>query len=168
LWEKSFGGSEVDQSRAIVKTRDNSYIIAGNSFSTDGDISSNFGSSDFWLIKINDLGELIWSKNFGGSNFDYATSITMASNGYVVSGYSQSADNQLTTNFGNNDYWVMKIDEQGTLQWQKSFGGSGFDLALDAIETLDGHIIVVGETESTDYNIAENRGLKDVLIIKVK
>lgn len=168
LWEKSFGGSEVDQSRAIIKTSDNSYIIAGNSFSTDGDITSNLGSSDFWLIKINDLGNLIWSKNYGGSDFDYATSIRKSSNGYVVAGYSQSTNNHLNSNHGNNDFWVMKIDHHGSLLWQKNFGGSGFDLAMDAIETLDNHIIIVGETESNDYDVVENRGLKDVLIVNVK
>jgi hypothetical protein len=168
LWEKSFGGSEVDQSRAIVKTSDNSYIISGNSFSTDGDITSNLGSSDFWLIKINDSGDLLWSKNYGGSDFDYATSIKKASNGYVVAGYSQSSDIQSTSNYGDNDFWVLKIDEQGSLLWQKNFGGSGFDLAFDAIETLDNHIMVVGETESMNHDIIENRGLKDVLIVNVK
>lgn len=168
LWEKSFGGSEIDQARAITKTNDNSYIIAGNSFSTDGDIVENLGGSDFWLIKINDSGELVWSKNLGGSDFDYATSIRKAANGYVVAGYSQSLDNQVTSNYGNNDYWVIKIDEQGSLQWQKNFGGSGFDLAWDAIETMENEIIVVGETESNDFDIVENRGLKDILILKVK
>jgi hypothetical protein len=168
LWEKSFGGSEIDQSRAIVKTNDNNYVIAGNSFSNDGDIDSNLGSSDFWLIKINDLGELIWSKNYGGPDFDYATSIKKSSNGFVVSGYSQSANNQLSSNYGNNDFWVIKIDELGSLLWQKNFGGSGFDLAMDAIETFDNHIIVVGETESNDYDIVENRGLKDVLVVNIK
>jgi hypothetical protein len=168
LWEKSFGGSEIDQSRAIVKTNDNNYVIAGNSFSNDGDIDSNLGSSDFWLIKINDLGELIWSKNYGGPDFDYATSIKKSLNGFVVSGYSQSANNHLSSNYGNNDFWVIKIDEQGFLLWQKNFGGSGFDLAMDAIETFDNHIIVVGETESNDYDIVENRGLKDVLVVNIK
>jgi hypothetical protein len=168
LWEKSFGGSEVDQSRAIVKTADNSYIIAGNSFSSDGDIDINLGSSDFWLIKINDSGELLWSKNYGGSNFDYATAINKTSNGFIISGYSQSSNNQLSNNYGDNDYWVIKIDNQGNLLWQKSFGGSGFDLAFDAIETFNNHIIVVGETESNDYDIVNNRGIKDVLIINIK
>jgi len=163
VWENSFGGSEIDQSRAIVKTDDNAYIIAGNSFSTDGDISQSYGGSDFWLIKINDQGDLLWNKNYGGSDFDYATSIKKTSSGFVVSGYSQSSNN-----YGDNDYWVLKIDVNGTVIWHKNFGGSGFDLAFDAIETFDNRIIVVGETESNDHDIVENRGLKDVLIVNIK
>ena len=167
IWEKSFGGSEIDQSRAIVKTNDNGYIIAGNSFSMDGDIESNLGSSDFWLIKIDDSGQLIWSKNYGGSNFDYATSIRKSHDGYVVAGYSQSSNVQLTSNLGDNDFWVLKIDEQGSVLWQKSLGGSSLDLAWDAIETNDGNILVIGNTESIDHDVTENRGLKDMLVIKV-
>ncbi len=167
IWEKSLGGTEIDQSRAIVKTNDNSYIIAGNSFSTDIDNPSNFGSSDFLLVKLNDNGETIWSKNYGGTNFDYATSISPSKDGYIVSGYSKSSDNQLNSNYGENDFWVIKINEQGNLLWQKNFGGSNLDFAFDAIETLDGGIIVVGETESNDFDIPENKGLKDILVIKI-
>jgi hypothetical protein len=168
LWERSLGGLEIDQSRAIVKTDDNSYIVAGNSFSIDGDNSSNFGSSDFLLVKLNDDGETVWSKNYGGTNFDYATSINQSKDGYIVSGYSKSNDINLTSNYGDNDFWVLKINNQGVLLWQKSFGGSSLDFAFDAIETLEGKIIVVGETESNDFDISENKGLKDVLVLKIK
>ena len=168
IWEKSLGGSEIDQARSIIKTVDNAYIIAGNSFSNDGDIASNLGSSDFLLIKISDNGNLIWSKNFGGSQFDFATSINKSIDGYLVTGYSKSNDNDVNRNFGENDYWVLKISESGGLIWQRNFGGSKLDLAFDAFETNEGEIIVVGETESDDVEIELNKGLKDVLIIKIK
>lgn len=168
LWERSFGGSEVDQSRAIAKTKDNGYIIAGNSFSSDGDNSSNLGSSDFLLVKLNDNGETVWLRNYGGSEFDYATSISQTSNGHIITGYSKSADHQLTSNYGDNDFWALKINENGDILWQKSFGGSAQDLAFDAVETSEGHVIVVGETESTDQDIQQNKGMKDVLVLKIK
>jgi len=167
IWEKSIGGTEIDQSRGIVKTEDNAYIIAGNSFSTDGDISSNIGSSDFFLVKLNDRGAIVWKQNYGGSDFDYATSINKIRNGFVVSGYSKSFDNQLTSNYGETDFWAITIDSDGGLIWQKNFGGSNMDLAFDSIETSEGAIIVVGETESTDNDIPDNKGLKDVLIVKI-
>lgn len=168
LWEKSLGGLEIDQSRAIVKTEDNSYIVAGNSFSTDGNNPSNFGSSDFLLVKLNDDGDTIWSKNYGGTNFDFATSINQSKNGFIVSGYSRSNDINLTSNYGENDFWLLIINNEGNLLWQKNFGGSSLDFAFDAIETLEGKIIVVGETESTDFDISENKGLKDLLVLKIK
>jgi len=167
IWEKSIGGSEIDQSRSLVKTEDNGYIIAGNSFSTNGDIATNLGNSDFFLTKLNNSGDIVWRQNYGGSDFDYATSINTFSDGFVVSGYSKSADQQLTSNYGENDFWVITINHDGQLIWQKNFGGSNLDLAFDAIETLDGSLIVVGETESTNQDITNNKGLKDVLVIKV-
>lgn len=168
IWDKSLGGSEIDQARSIIKTDDNAYIIAGNSFSTDGDITSNYGSSDFLLIKLSDDGKVLWNKNYGGSQFDFATSINKSSEGYIVTGYSQSIDNDVNGNFGDNDFWVLKISDQGNLNWQRNFGGSKLDLAYDAFETIDGNIIVVGETESDDVDIVLNKGLKDILVIKIK
>ena len=168
VWEKSLGGSEIDQARSIIKTKDNAYIIAGNSFSIDGDITSNFGSSDYLLVKLSDEGNILWSKNYGGSQFDYATSINESNEGYIVTGYSKSSDNDVKENFGDNDFWVLKISEQGSLNWQHNFGGSKLDLAYDAVETIDGNIIVVGETESSDVDVDLNKGLKDILVIKIK
>ncbi len=168
LWQKSFGGTGIDQSRAIIKTDDNAYIVVGNSFSDDVDINNNLGSSDFWLIKISDEGNIIWKHNYGGSDFDYATNIRSSVDGYVVCGYSKSNNHDLSINYGDNDFWVMKIDESGNLIWQKNFGGSGLDLAHDVIETTTGHIYVVGETESNDYDITENKGMKDLLLVKIR
>ena len=168
LWEKSIGGSEIDQARTIVKTNDNGYLIGGNSFSNNDDVTNNLGNSDFFIAKLNDNGEIQWKKNYGGSDFDYATSIEPATNGYLITGYSKSNDIHLTSNYGDNDYWVLKIDAQGNLKTQKSFGGSGLDFAFDVVEMTTGDIVVVGETESNDHDIPENKGSKDALIIKFK
>ena len=168
LWEKSFGGTGIDQSRSVVKTEDNGYIIAGNSFSEDIDVEGNYGSSDFWLVKIDDNGNTVWKKNYGGFDFDLATNIKKSRDGYVVSGYSQSSNNDLKENYGDNDFWVIKINERGDLLWEKNFGGSALDLAYDVVESPAGDIYVVGETESTDFDILENKGGKDLLIVKIK
>jgi len=85
-----------------------------------------------------------------------------------VSGYSRSQSGDLSINYGNNDYWIIKIDELGKLLWQKNFGGSSIDLAYDAVEDDFQHIYVVGDTESTDYDVITNKGLKDMLVIKIK
>lgn len=168
VWSKSFGGSGIDQSRSIIKTQDGNYMIAGNTFSDDGDIHQNLGSSDYWIIKINDLGEIIWENTYGGADFDYATSIKPSSDGYLVTGYSRSKSYDLKVNYGDNDYWVLKINEQGRVLWQKNFGGSGVDLAYDILEDQFQNIYVVGDTESIDYDVITHRGLKDMLLIKIK
>jgi hypothetical protein len=166
VWETSVGGSGIDQARSIVKTNNNSYLVVGNSFSTDGDITQNLGNSDFFIANISDNGEVVWTKNYGGSDFDFATSITPTNQGYLVTGYSKSTDNHLSSNSGDNDFWVLKIDSNGNILDEKSFGGAGLDLAHDIIQLNDGSIVVVGETESNDFEGIEHNGMKDALIIK--
>lgn len=168
VWEKSIGGSEIDQARSIAKTNDNAYLIVGNAFSSDGDINQNLGNSDYFVAKLSDDGTIIWTKNYGGSAFDYATAITPSNQGFLITGYSQSTDNHVSTNYGDNDFWVLQIDHNGNLLNEISFGGSGLDFAHDIVQLNDGSILVVGETESNDQDILENKGLKDVLAVKFK
>ncbi|WP_320814968.1 hypothetical protein [Flavobacterium sp.] len=169
VWKKSFGGSGLDQAYGIAKSINNTYLIAGTSNSTDGDISSNKGNNDVWVINIDDNGNKIWDKSFGGTGFDFANSIKAMSNGnFVISGHTRSADLDINENKGENDFWALTISQSGYLLWQKTFGGSSYDFAYDATETADNGIVIVGETESNDYDVIENKGIKDLLIIKVK
>lgn len=171
LWEKSFGGSGIDNGHAAVKTNDGNYLIAGTAISTDGDISNSKGNSDAWIIKINDSGKLLWEKSFGGSNFDAAWAIDSGKgifSSYIIAGNSKSSDGDITSNNGENDFWVLKIDTTGKLLFEKSLGGSGLDFAYGVIETFDQKIVVVGETESTDKDITSNKGGKDIWIAKIK
>ena len=169
VWERSFGGSGIEISESIVNTRDNGYLVVGKTNSTDGDVSSNKGNSDVWIVKINDSGKMAWEKTFGGTDFEGAESIIASNNGgYIITGNSRSRDNQLSENFGENDIWIMKINEEGSMLWEKSIGGSGLDFGFDAVETFNGEVIVVGETSSQDFDIEINQGLKDLVIIKLK
>ncbi len=168
LWEKNFGGTEIDEARAITKTNDGNFIIVGDTRSNDQDISINNGGADLWVIKINNDGELLWEKNFGGSNFDVARSINKTSDGgYVISGSSRSLDNGFT-NQGQNDAWILKISSEGNEEWQQIIGGSNIDFFYDAIELEDGSFVAVGESSSNDGNIETNKGFSDLLIIKLK
>lgn len=169
VWEKSFGGSEIDEAFGISKTSDNNYIIVGDSRSNNLDVSENHGASDVWVIKISPSGNLLWKKTYGGTGFDAGRSISNTSdNGFLISGSSRSMDGDLTTNQGQNDVWVLKIDPNGSLLWQKSLGGSNIDFAYDAIELKDNSFIVIGESSSFDGDIQENKGFTDLLIVKMK
>ena len=171
LWEKSFGGSGIENAYAGVKTLDGNYLIAGSAISIDGDISASKGNSDAWVIKIDDNGELLWEKSFGGSEFDAAFAITKSTDyfdSYVIAGNSKSSDGDVTINKGENDFWVFKIDNSGQLVFEKSLGGSGLDFAYGVIETSDQKIVVVGETESSDNDITSNKGGKDIWIAKLR
>ena len=168
-WEKSFGGSEIDEASGITNTNDGNYIIVGDTRSNDINVSKNNGAADLWVIKISPLGELIWEKTFGGNSFDVARSITKTQdNGYLISGSSRSSNGDVSNNNGQNDAWILKIDADANLQWQKTIGGTDIDFAFDVIELNDKSIIGVGETNSSDFDVLENKGFTDILIFKIK
>ena len=169
LWEKSFGGTEIDEARAITTTADGNFFIAGDSRSNDIDLSTNNGAADVWIIKLNSEGDLLWEKTFGGSSFDGIKAIYKTQNNeFLVAGNSRSSDGNLTKNNGQNDAWIFKINAQGNIKWQTSIGGSNVDLLMGITELNDGNIIGVGNTNSSDIDISENKGFSDVLIIKAK
>ncbi|MDT0606155.1 hypothetical protein [Croceitalea rosinachiae] len=168
-WEKSFGGTGIDQSHDIVKTNDGAYAIIGNTFSRDAQVSKNNGESDIWLVKFDDNGELLWEQSYGGPAFDAAHSISLANDGgFIISGNSKSFGNDVTANFGENDLWIITTDPDGKIKWQKTIGGTGLDFGYDAFETVDGSLIFVGETESTDFPEIEHKGGLDLVVLKIE
>ena len=168
IWKKSYGGSDLDQAYGISKSINNTYLIVGTSASTNGDISQNKGENDVWLLSIDDNGNKLWDKSYGGTSSETANSIKIMSNGnFVISGHTRSTNGDVTNNKGENDFWAFTIAPNGKMLWQNTFGGSNFDFAYDATEILDKGLIIVGETQSNDFDIQENRGINDLFIVKV-
>jgi len=168
LWEKSFGGSEIDEARAITATNDGNFLIVGDTRSTDKNISINNGAADIWILKISTDGNLLWEKSIGGTSFDVARTVYKTEdNGFLIAGSSRSLDNGFE-NKGQNDALILKIDNNGNLLWQKTFGGSEIDFLYDVVKLNNKAIIAVGETSSSDQDISENKGFSDALIIQIK
>ena len=169
LWGNSFGGSEIDEARAISQTYDGNYIIVGDTRSDDLDVSQTNGAADLWVIKITPEGTLLWEKTIGGTSFDVGRSISKTQdNGFLIAGSSRSTDGNLSVNVGQNDAWVLKIDGGGNLEWQKSIGGSETDFFNDVVELNDQTIVAVGDTNSSNEDVFENNGFTDLLILKLK
>lgn len=169
VWEKNFGGSEIDEARGIALTGDGNYLIVGDTRSVDADVSQNSGAADLWLIKITPNGDLLWEKTYGGGSFDVGRAITKTQDGgFLIAGSSRSQDGDLTSNNGQNDAWVLKINNSGVIEWQKTIGGSNIDFAYGVTELNDRKVIVVGESSSSDFDIIENKGFTDLLITKIK
>ncbi|HHZ64519.1 MAG TPA: hypothetical protein EYN51_03310, partial [Flavobacteriales bacterium] len=109
-----------------------------------------------------------WQKSLGGSNTDWAYSIQQTTDGgYIVAGWSQSNDGDVTGNHGGGDYWVVKLDVSGNISWQKSLGGSNTDWAYSIQQTTDGGYIVAGYSESNDGDVTGNHGTSDYWIVKL-
>ncbi len=167
-WEKSFGGSGIDHAFAIQRTNNNGYIVAGSSNSNDSEVSGNHGSYDSWIVKLDSTGVIQWQKSLGGTGNEVAWSIQQTTDsGYIVAGGSNSNDGDITANHGGYDYWIVRLDSMGTVQWQKSLGGSADDIAYSIQQTNDGGYIVAGESYSNDGDVTGNHGVIDYWIVKL-
>src|SRR5215831_12367094 len=109
-----------------------------------------------------------WQKSFGGSLGEIATSIKHTSDGgYIVAGYTLSDDGDVTGNHGGFDYWIVKLNSSGIIEWQKSLGGSKDETAYAVDQTSDGGYIVAGYSDSTDGDVTGNHGGYDYWIVKL-
>src|ERR1035437_4895012 len=167
-WSKCYGGSGDDWASSIQQTTDGGYIIAGFTTSNDGDVSGIHGGGDCWVVKITDSGAIQWQKCYGGANDESATSIVQTSDsGYVFTANTYSNDGDVTGMHGIDDYWVVKLDTGGAIQWAKCYGGSQDEEPSSIIQTLDGGYAVAGVTGSSDGDVSGNHGNYDYWIIKL-
>jgi hypothetical protein len=137
MWTKIYGGSGVDEGYSCLENTNGNYIIAG------GTDSFGMGGSDVWIFETNVNGDLLWSKTYGGQDYDGAYSIKKTNDdGYIIAGYTFSFG------AGSGDFWILKTDSQGDTVWTKTFGGTERDIAFSIQQTNDGGYIVTGFTES--------------------
>jgi hypothetical protein len=169
IWEKSYGGSYNEIAYSIIHTSDGGYALTGYNSSSDGDVSGNHGDGDVWVIKIDSTGNLQWEQSYGGTAFEEGNSIVQTfDGGFVVAGYTLSTDDDVTGNHGGADYWVLKLNSSGDLQWQKTFGGSDYDEASSIIQTADSGYAVAGYAESTDGDVTGLHGIsEDYWVVKL-
>lgn len=169
-WQKSFGGSYGDAATCIRQTAEGGYIFAGSTTSNNGDVSGlHSNASDFWIVKITDTGIIEWQKCLGGSDAENANAIEITNDGgYIITGPTSSNDGDVTSNHGSRDYWVVKVNATGVIQWQKCLGGSGEEISYSVKQCFDGGFIVAGQTyQSADGDVSGNNGNSDYWIVKL-
>jgi hypothetical protein len=136
-WNQTYGGPSKDEAYCVQRTSDDGYIVAG---STE---SFGAGLADCWLIKTDANGVMQWNKTYGGVNDDYAFHVQQTNDGgYIFVGSTDSFGT------GSSDFWLVKTDTDGAMQWSKTFGGIGSDRAFSVFQTSDGGYILAGETSS--------------------
>jgi hypothetical protein len=166
-WRGYFGGSNNDRAHAVVQTDEGGFVMAGFTESDDYDISNTNGSYDFWLVKVDEFGNLIWERAFGGTGIEVAYDITKTDDGgFVVVGNTFSDDGDISKNHGESDIWIIKVDADGNMEWEKTYGGSQFDLAQAVIQSMDGGFYITGNTKSSDEDTTINSGENDIWVIK--
>ena len=157
-WQNTIGGSGNESLMSIIQTSDGGYILGGYSKSPlSGDKTENYqgtaGYDDYWVVKLDATGQIIqWQNTIGGNYADELNSIIQTSDGgYLLGGTSQSnisGDKTEASLGGSDDYWIVKLDINGNIQWQNTIGGSGIDELNSIAQTTDGGYILGGTSYS--------------------
>ncbi len=172
-WQKTIGGNQQDQLNSIKQTPDGGYLLGGSSMSgISGDKSENSqGFEDYWIVKVDSLGNLQWQNTIGGGGADILTKVDLTSDGgYILGGHSDSniSGDKTEDSNGKSDYWIVKTDSLGIVQWQNTIGGSENDIFTSMEQTSDGGYILGGWSRS---NISGDKtencmGSQDYWIVK--
>ena len=169
-WGKCLGGSDIDFALNIKQDASNNYILVGQSYSNDDDISGHHGTnsnSDVLVMKLDPSGNILWQKSYGGTDDDIAHRVQFTPDGgYIIICESKSDNGDVTNSHGSWDFWLLKLNANGDLMWQKSYGGSGTDVGRYVGLTNDGGYILTGQTESTDGDVTDNHGDNDCWVVK--
>ena len=173
-WQNTIGGSMADDLKSIQQTTDGGYILGGESWSgISGDkTEANQGEGDYWVVKLDGTGNIVWQNTIGGSGNDGLRSIRQTSDGgYILGGDSASgiSGDKTETSQGNTDYWVVKLDGSGAISWQNTIGGSGNDFLYSIQQTSDGGYILCGESASgiSGDKTEVVQGSKDYWVVKL-
>src|SRR3990170_885419 len=159
-WVATYGGANHERAHSIRQTADGGYVVAGytESFST----IERHGQKDrdIWVLKLRADGAVEWQKTYGGDNADEAHSIQQTSDGgYVVAGRTRSFG------AGKVDFWVLKLRPDGTVDWEKTYGGEDWDDARSIQQTRDGGYVVAGSTSSF---VTRGEETPDMWVLKLR
>lgn len=173
-WQRTIGGNGQEKLQSVIPTKDGGYVLGGTSSSGQSHekTQDSFGNVDYWVVKLNKDGEIEWQQAFGGIYLDNLRSIEQTQdNGYIVGGYSNSTatGNKSDKNSGSGDFWVLKLDNKGEIQWQKTLGGSQDDQLYVVHQAYDGNYLVAGNSNSMVSNnkTAGNSNGADFWVIKL-
>ncbi len=190
-WQLSLGGSGQEMLHSLMPTADGGYILGASSSSNAPDEtvmahrnghsdkskiilkdSDSFGHLDYWIIKLDNKGDLQWQRSFGGQYADQLRAIVQTPDGGYVAGGNSNSPEAITLHtgagipksekcYGSGDYWIIRLDKSGNPLWQKVYGGEGDDQLEALILTEEGHIVMAGNSDSGttgNKNTANGKG----------
>ena len=152
-WQQTLGGAREEHLYDAISTYDYGILLAGSSVSeaSGNKKDGSQGDLDYWLWKMTEDGKLEWQKNYGGAGNDYLYSVAYTQDsGYILGGSSDSpkSDVKATDSFGKRDFWIIKLNPRGEMEWQHTYGGSEDDQLTAIRQTDDGGFWVAGTTSS--------------------
>jgi hypothetical protein len=137
MWNQTYGGTETDDVVSMVQTSDGGYALLGR--------TNSFGAGiwDFWLVKTDPDGNMLWNQTYGGTEWDIPYSLIQTSDGgYTLAGYTESFGE------GGKDYWLIMVDTEGNMVWNQTYGGTEADEVTAMVKTSDGGYALVGSSTS--------------------
>lgn len=173
-WQQTLGGAREEHLYDAISTYDYGVLLAGSSVSeaSGNKKDGSQGDLDYWLWKMTEDGKLEWQKNYGGAGNDYLYSVAYTKDGgYILGGSSDSpkSDDKETDGYGKRDYWIVKLNPRGEMEWQHTYGGSEDDQLTAIAQTKDGGFWVAGTTSS---DVSGNKksvsiGNEDVWVLRL-
>jgi len=171
IWQKCLGGNDKEYGSDIHQTPDGGYIVAGSSYSDNGDVTGHVGDPgkpDYWVVKLDRDGNKVWDRSIRSGVADLATSIDLtADGGYVVAGNSDMGSGNYLDDRGSENIVVVKLDSAGNVVWKKTLGGMSADYGSDIQQTTDGGFIVCGYSGAISGDVTENKGEVDFWVVKL-
>jgi hypothetical protein len=173
LWDKSFGGDDGDLLLCLTPTRDGGFLLGGGSVSgvSGNKTTPSFNSDDAWIVRLDSNGNKLWDRTYGGIAEDAVIAVEEVPNGFVLGCFSQSFEAApFDGDFGNGDYWIVRIDPDGNKVWDLPLGGSEREELASLVITGDGSVIAGGTSYSpTDhYKTSPYYGGYDYWIVKLQ
>lgn len=168
LWQKNYGGSADDLFKAVHVMNNGDFVFCGATASVDGDVPATKGGLDFWIVRTDPMGNLIWSYTYGGSGDEVANDLAPSGDtAFIAVGFTYSNDGDVYDYKAAGDAWLLYFDYNGMMVSQKTKGGSAYDEFLSINSTANGGFILCGLSYSNDGTVSGNQGGADAWIARL-
>lgn len=155
-WNQTYGGAEVERAYSLVETSDEGFALAGERIVSEGD---GYRAWRFWLVRTDEDGNMLWNQTYGIANDGARSLVRTSDGGFALAGFTYIWD-PANLGVGNYDFWLVKTDSKGVMEWNQTYGGPDEEAAYALIETSDGGYALAGYTRSY------GAGKSDFLLIK--
>jgi hypothetical protein len=174
IWEKCFGGTKSENIKKIIKVSDSEFYMVGATNSSDYDITcdTNYGSTDFWVLKINESGDILWDRCYGSLGTDeMRDAVLTPDGGLLFMGRISNNGGDVTNYYGSYDIWFCKIDSLGNIEWEKTVGNQSLDNGISMQLISDTSFVFIGGYDDPggmiDCEIAVTGFYADLLLMEM-